>query len=105
MQQERIEQYIDLVKKIAMALRILLGSVDGMVPYFSAVTHREVRILHSFTLLNCEIFHFLVVSQVNMAHKAFTEDMAELVSAMKLAEKYSILKRRVSQVNIPLPCF
>jgi len=40
-----------------------------------------------------------------MAHKAFSEDMAELVSAMKLAEKYSNLGRRVSQVNIPLPCF
>ena len=88
-QQGRLEQYVELVKKVGLELRSLLGSVDQMVPYFPAVTHREVTILHSFTSVNCKIFYRLFVSQVEMAHKVLSKDMAELVSAMKLAEKYS----------------
>lgn len=67
-QQERSEHYIDLVKKVGLELRTLLSSVDQLVPYFPPVTHREVE----------------------MAHKVLSKDMAELVSALKLAEKYSM---------------
>ncbi|EFX90091.1 hypothetical protein DAPPUDRAFT_39328 [Daphnia pulex] len=66
-QQAKIENYVDLVKKVGLELRTLLTSVDQLVPHFPPSTHREVE----------------------MAHKVLSKDMAELVSALKLAERYS----------------
>lgn len=61
------EQYLDLVKKVGMDLRHLLTSVDEMINYFPPVAHREIE----------------------MAHKVLSKDMADLVSAMRLAQQYS----------------
>merc|ERR1712071_306901 len=66
-QHARSENYVDLVKKVGLELRSLLSSVDHLIPSFPLATHREVE----------------------MAHKVLSKDMAELVSALKLAEKYS----------------
>ncbi|EFX63065.1 hypothetical protein DAPPUDRAFT_67424 [Daphnia pulex] len=66
-QQAKIENYVDLVKKVGLELRTLLTSVDQLVPHFPPSTHREVE----------------------MADKVLSKDMAELVSALKLAERYS----------------
>jgi focal adhesion kinase 1 len=66
-QQARSEHYVDLVKTVGLELRALLTSVDQLMPHFPPVTHREVE----------------------MAHKVLSKDMAELVSALKLAERYS----------------
>ncbi|KZS20047.1 Focal adhesion kinase [Daphnia magna] len=65
--QAKIDNYVDLVKKVGLELRTLLTSVDQLVPHFPPSTHREVE----------------------MAHKVLSKDMAELVSALKLAERYS----------------
>ncbi|EFX76463.1 hypothetical protein DAPPUDRAFT_7154, partial [Daphnia pulex] len=67
-QQAKIEKYVDLVKQVGLELRTLLTSVDQLVPHFPPSTHREVS---SFSVF----FPF--------------GDMAELVSALKLAERYS----------------
>ncbi|XP_057377626.1 focal adhesion kinase 1-like isoform X2 [Daphnia carinata] len=65
--QAKINNYVDLVKMVGLELRTLLTSVDQLVPHFPPSTHREVE----------------------MAHKVLSKDMAELVSALKLAERYS----------------
>lgn len=66
-QQSHAEQYLDLVRKVGFELRGLLASVDEIVTVFPSSAHREVE----------------------MAHKVLAKDMANLVSAMKLAEQYS----------------
>lgn len=66
-QQSHADQYLDLVRKVGLELRNLLSSVDEIVPKFPSSTHREIE----------------------MAHKVLSKDMAELVSAMKLAQHYS----------------
>ncbi|EFX88947.1 LOW QUALITY PROTEIN: hypothetical protein DAPPUDRAFT_234007 [Daphnia pulex] len=60
-QQAKIENYVDLV---GLELRTLFTSVDQLVPHFPTSTHREVD-------------------------KGLSKDMAELVSALKLVERYS----------------
>ncbi|EFX90398.1 hypothetical protein DAPPUDRAFT_309612 [Daphnia pulex] len=57
-QQAKIENYVDIVKKVSLELRALLTSVNQLVPHFPSSTHREV-------------------------------EMTELVSALKLAERFS----------------
>lgn len=66
-QQSRADQYLDLVRKVGIELRSLLSSVDGLVEILPVTAHREVE----------------------MAHKVLSKDMAELVTAMKLAQSYS----------------
>lgn len=66
-QQACAEQYLDLVRKVGLDLRLLLTSVDEIVNYFPSTAHREVE----------------------MAHKVLSKDMSELVNAMKLAQNYS----------------
>ena len=88
-QQGRIENYVDLVKKVGLELRCLLSSVDHLIPSFPLSTHREVNFeTHNFEFLN-GINDLNVSGKVEMAHKVLSKDMAELVSALKLAEKYS----------------
>ncbi|EFX88826.1 hypothetical protein DAPPUDRAFT_41466, partial [Daphnia pulex] len=77
-QQAKIENYVDLVKKVGLELRTLLTSADHPVPHFPPSTHREIS--------SC--FRSLSF-WVEMAHKVLSKDMAELVSALKLAERYS----------------
>lgn len=88
-QQARSDNYVDLVKKVGLELRTLLTSVDQLVPQFPTSTHREVSFrwfqynrLYSLNNLNATL-------QVEMAHKVLSKDMAELVGALKLAERYS----------------
>ncbi|XP_046591478.1 focal adhesion kinase 1 isoform X8 [Neodiprion lecontei] len=66
-QQSKAEQYLELVRKVGVELRALLTSVDSLMEILPACAHREVE----------------------MAHKVLSKDMAELVSAMKLAQSYS----------------
>lgn len=66
-QQSQAHQYLDLVKKVGLDLRALLASVDQMVVIFPPSAIKEVE----------------------MAHKVLSKDMANLVSAMKLAQQYS----------------
>lgn len=66
-QQSRADQYLDLVRSVGLELRSLLSSVDGLVEILPVSAHREVE----------------------MAHKVLSKDMAELVTAMKLAQNYS----------------
>lgn len=66
-QQSQAAQYLDLVRKVGLDLRVLLSSVDETIPMFPAIAHREVE----------------------MAHKVLSKDMADLVNAMKLAQHYS----------------
>ncbi|XP_015607197.1 uncharacterized protein LOC107273475 isoform X3 [Cephus cinctus] len=66
-QQSKAEQYLELVRRVGVELRSLLSSVDALVEILPASAHREVE----------------------MAHKVLSKDMAELVSAMKLAQSYS----------------
>lgn len=66
-QQSHADQYLDLVRKVGIELRNLLASVDELVTVFPSSAHREVE----------------------MAHKVLAKDMADLVSAMKLAQEYS----------------
>ncbi|XP_014212063.1 focal adhesion kinase 1 [Copidosoma floridanum] len=66
-QQSRADQYLDLVRRVGIELRELLSSVDALVEILPANAHREVE----------------------MAHKVLSKDMAELVTAMKLAQNYS----------------
>ncbi|XP_058790088.1 focal adhesion kinase 1 [Phymastichus coffea] len=66
-QQSRADQYLDLVRNVGIELRALLSSVDSLVEILPATAHREVE----------------------MAHKVLSKDMAELITAMKLAQSYS----------------
>ncbi|XP_018403601.1 PREDICTED: focal adhesion kinase 1 [Cyphomyrmex costatus] len=66
-QQSKADQYLELVRRVGIELRALLSSVDVLVEILPIPAHREVE----------------------MAHKVLSKDMAELVSAMKLAQSYS----------------
>ena len=66
-QQSKADQYLELVRRVGIELRALLSSVDALVEILPGCAHREVE----------------------MAHKVLSKDMAELVSAMKLAQSYS----------------
>ncbi|XP_076672021.1 protein tyrosine kinase 2 Fak isoform X2 [Andrena cerasifolii] len=66
-QQSKAEQYLELVRKVGIELRALLSSVDALMDILPISAHREVE----------------------MAHKVLSKDMAELVTAMKQAQKYS----------------
>ncbi|XP_043249664.1 focal adhesion kinase 1 isoform X4 [Colletes gigas] len=66
-QQSKAEQYLELVRKVGIELRTLLSSVDALMDILPISAHREVE----------------------MAHKVLSKDMAELVTAMKQAQKYS----------------
>ncbi|KAI4500693.1 hypothetical protein M0802_004285 [Mischocyttarus mexicanus] len=66
-QQSKADQYLELVRKVGIELRALLSSVDALVEILPISAHREVE----------------------MAHKVLSKDMAELVTAMKLAQSYS----------------
>ncbi|XP_033226318.1 focal adhesion kinase 1 isoform X1 [Belonocnema kinseyi] len=66
-QQSKADQYLELVRRVGVELRALLSSVDTLVEILPASAHREVE----------------------MAHKVLSKDMAELVSAMRLAQNYS----------------
>ncbi|CAK9830355.1 Focal adhesion kinase 1 [Anthophora retusa] len=66
-QQSRADQYLELVRKVGIELRALLSSVDALMDVLPISAHREVE----------------------MAHKVLSKDMAELVTAMKQAQRYS----------------
>lgn len=66
-QQSKADQYLELVRRVGIELRALLSSVDALVEILPISAHREVE----------------------MAHKVLSKDMAELVTAMKLAQNYS----------------
>lgn len=66
-QMSKQSEYLELVKKVGMELRCLLGSVDEMVAYLPKAAHRNIE----------------------MAHKVLSKDMHELVNAMKLAQQNS----------------
>ncbi|KAJ8673206.1 hypothetical protein QAD02_004468 [Eretmocerus hayati] len=66
-QQSRADQYLELVRRVGIELRAQLSSVDTLVEILPVSAHREVE----------------------MAHKVLSKDMAELVTAMKLAQNYS----------------
>ncbi|XP_053593208.1 uncharacterized protein LOC103577529 [Microplitis demolitor] len=66
-QQSKADQYLELVRRVGVELRALLSSVDALVDVLPATAHR----------------------QVEMAHKVLSKDMADLVTAMKLAQNYS----------------
>ncbi|XP_020291296.1 focal adhesion kinase 1 isoform X2 [Pseudomyrmex gracilis] len=66
-QQSKADQYLELVRRVGIELRSLLSSVDVLVEILPISAHREVE----------------------MAHKVLSKDMAELVTAMKLAQNYS----------------
>ena len=66
-QQQQVGLYLDNVKCVGFELRKFLEAVDHLVPASPTNTHREVE----------------------MAHKVLSKDMSDLVSAMKLVEKYS----------------
>lgn len=51
--QAKIDNYVDLVKKVGLELRTLLTSVDQLVPHFPPSTHREVS-SESFCLFLCQ---------------------------------------------------
>lgn len=55
------------MRRVGIELRALLSSVDALVEILPISAHREVE----------------------MAHKVLSKDMAELVTAMKLAQNYS----------------
>jgi focal adhesion kinase 1 len=60
--------YTELVRNIGLQLKALLTSVDELMPKLPDDTHAEVE----------------------MAHKVLSPHMAELINAMKLAQKYSV---------------
>ena len=66
-QQNKVDQYLELVRRVGIELRALLSSVDTLVEILPINAHREVE----------------------MAHKVLSKDMADLVEAMKLAQNYS----------------
>ncbi|KAI0236774.1 Focal adhesion kinase 1 [Lamellibrachia satsuma] len=61
------ELYTELVRNIGLQLKALLTSVDELMPQLPDDAHTEVE----------------------MAHKVLSPHMAELINAMKLAQKYS----------------
>ncbi|XP_071498719.1 focal adhesion kinase 1-like [Diadema antillarum] len=61
------DQYVNLVRDIGLALKNLLGSVDILYGDLPPETHRGIQ----------------------MAHKVLSSDMGELITAMKLAQKYA----------------
>ncbi|XP_071808056.1 focal adhesion kinase 1-like isoform X2 [Asterias amurensis] len=63
----RSEQYVNLVKDVGLSLKNLLASVDGLYSSLPPQTHRSIQ----------------------MAHKVLSSDMAELINAMKLAQRYA----------------
>ncbi|XP_033122911.1 focal adhesion kinase 1-like isoform X5 [Anneissia japonica] len=63
----KAEQYVDLVKDIGMSLKTLLASVDTVLVDLPEQAHRNVE----------------------MAHKVLSSDLAKLISAMKLAQRYA----------------
>jgi len=63
----RSEDYPAFVKKIGLSLRDLLAHVDDEIHRLDPSSHKEVE----------------------MAHKVLSSDMAELINAMKMAQKYS----------------
>ncbi|XP_022097087.1 focal adhesion kinase 1-like isoform X3 [Acanthaster planci] len=63
----RSDQYVNLVKDVGLSLKNLLASVDGLYSSLPPQTHRSIQ----------------------MAHKVLSSDMAELINAMKLAQKYA----------------
>lgn len=65
-QQSQAEQYLELVRRVGLELRCLLTSVDSLVALFTSTAKREVE----------------------MAHKVLSKDMADLVDAMKMAQRY-----------------
>lgn len=66
-QQNKADQYLELVRRVGIELRALLSSVDILVEILPVNAHREVE----------------------MAHKVLSKDMGELVSSLKLAQNYS----------------
>ncbi|XP_064486390.1 focal adhesion kinase 1-like isoform X2 [Ornithodoros turicata] len=66
-QENRLEEFLDLVKAVGLELRSLLASVDDLTAFFPAWSKK----------------------QVEMAHRVLSKDMGNLVQAMKLAMKYS----------------
>ncbi|CAH3176069.1 unnamed protein product [Porites lobata] len=63
----RSEDYPAFVKTIGLSLRDLLARVDDEIHQLDPSSHKEVE----------------------MAHKVLSSDMAELINAMKMAQKYS----------------
>ncbi|XP_038056830.1 focal adhesion kinase 1-like isoform X2 [Patiria miniata] len=63
----RSDQYVNLVKDVGLSLKNLLASVDGLYSSLPPQTHRSIQ----------------------MAHKVLSSDMAELINAMKLAQRYA----------------
>ncbi|XP_072026060.1 focal adhesion kinase 1-like isoform X2 [Amphiura filiformis] len=61
------DQYVNLVRDIGLALKTLLASVDNLYSSLPEDTHRSIQ----------------------MAHKVLSSDMAELINAMKLAQRYA----------------
>ncbi|XP_071837468.1 focal adhesion kinase 1-like isoform X4 [Apostichopus japonicus] len=61
------DQYVNLVKNVGFALKNLLGSVDEQYSILPSDSHREVE----------------------MAHQVLSSDMAALIKAMKMAQKYA----------------
>lgn len=61
------DQYVNLVKNVGLALKNLLSSVDDQCALLPPESHREVE----------------------MAHQVLSSDMASLIKAMKMAQKYS----------------
>ncbi|EFX86684.1 hypothetical protein DAPPUDRAFT_313001 [Daphnia pulex] len=61
------DKVYDATSVVCLELRTILTSVDQLVPHFPLSTHREVE----------------------MTHKVLSKHMAELVSALKLDERYS----------------
>ncbi|XP_023933650.1 focal adhesion kinase 1 isoform X1 [Lingula anatina] len=62
------EEYVELVKGVGLELRKLVVSVDELVPHLPDNTH----------------------TQIEMANKVLSSDMAGLIHAMKLAQQYSL---------------
>ena len=61
------EEFIDLVKVVGLNLRDLLSAVDKEIDQIPSTSHKEIE----------------------MAHRVLSSDMAELVSKMKIAQKYA----------------
>lgn len=64
--QNKSADYVELVKAVGVELRAQLSSVDGIVQTLPADSH----------------------SNIEMAHKVLSSDMAKLITAMKTAQKY-----------------
>lgn len=49
-QQSHADQYLDLVRKVGLELRMLLSSVDGLVDLFNSAAKREVELAHKVNI-------------------------------------------------------